>query len=165
MRYEEYEKNLQTYYDILKQDFTILLTSTIPTQKNLLKTLLWLNVTFLGAIFALWKLSASKAIICLSALPFAFSIAAIAILLLALYKGRQKAFAAPSLKTVTSLAGSEYERIQGLLDIIHSLEIAHNHNATIVQERANKLHLATRLTMLSGLFLSIGIIFFANTLC
>jgi len=98
----------------------------------------------------------------LLSLPFVFSSFAIAITLFALLKGRDKAFAHPRLETVTSLIGTSNEKIQFLLDLIRSYEIAIANNTNIVKQRAKNIHYATFFTILSGASIILVIILIAN---
>jgi hypothetical protein len=62
-QYKDYEENLKDYLDIVKDDLKILLTSTIPTQKNLMKTLLWVNMSILGFLIAIISKNSSNFIL------------------------------------------------------------------------------------------------------
>ena len=50
---KNYESNLKLSYDSIRKDYDIILTSVIPTQKNLIKTYLWLDTFILGICFFL----------------------------------------------------------------------------------------------------------------
>ncbi len=160
---ENYINNLKLYFETIKQDFNIILTSTIPTQKNLIKTLLWLNITFIATTLTILNLKSNSFFITLlTSLPFIFSTISISILLLALIKGRTKTFAHPKLEVITSLVNEPYEEIQGLLDLINSYKKAFDNNSQIVKNRANKMHTATIFTFFSGFSLFVVIIIIAN---
>lgn len=57
---KNYESNLKLSYDSIRKDYDIILTSIIQTQKNLIKTYLWLNTFILGICFFLCKRKADN---------------------------------------------------------------------------------------------------------
>lgn len=161
MEYENYEKNLKDYLEVLKDDFKILLTSTIPTQKNLMKTLLWINMTIIGFIIALIAKEKSTILLMLS-MPFVFSSIAILLILKSLTDGRIKSFASPEFKDITKHLNQDFERQRGIITLISSLKKAFESNAQIVKKRADKIHIAINLTITSSIILFFIIILIAN---
>ena len=66
---ESYEYNLKLYNESIRKDLDITLSS-IPAQKNLMKTILWLNSSIIG--LCLTALSKDIGLIYIS-MPFIFS--------------------------------------------------------------------------------------------
>jgi len=162
MSYENYEKNLKDYFEVLKDDFKILLTSTIPTQKNLMKTLLWINMTILGFLIALIAKESSTTIFLMLSIPFVFSFFAILLILKSLTDGRIKSFASPKFEDITKHLNQDFERQKGIITLISSLKKAFEANAQIVKKRADKIHTAINLTITSSIILFFIIILIAN---
>lgn len=161
MEYENYEKNLKDYLEVLKDDFKILLTSTIPTQKNLMKTLLWINMTIIGFVIALIAKEKSTILLMLS-IPFVFSSFAILLILKSLTDGRIKSFASPKFDDITKHLNQDFERQRGIITLITSLTKAFEANAQIVKKRADKIHTAINFTITSSIVLFFIIILIAN---
>jgi hypothetical protein len=154
-----YEHNLKLYFESKRKDLDIILTSTIPTQKNLMKTILWLNSSILA--FTITLLSKQVGIIFLS-IPFLFSFAAIFHILLSLKDGREKTFGTLALSEIEKIQQDENEKIQALYDMNTSLDKAFKANALLVEKRAQKIGTATGYTTLSVFFIFILIVFYVN---
>ena len=67
---ENYEHNLKLYNESIRKDLDITLTSTIPIQKNLMKTILWLNSSIIGLSIAILSKNIHIGYI---VIPFVFS--------------------------------------------------------------------------------------------
>ncbi len=157
------EHNHKLYYDCKRKDLDILLTSTIPTQKNLMKTLLWLNATILGLCLATLKEADNISIAISILIPFLLSFVAIFIVLLSLKSGRSKTFGAPSVEQIEKIEDNIWTKTQALVDINNSIIQAFDENSKIVQNRAKKISCATNLTILSMCTVFIAIVLYANT--
>lgn len=154
-----YEHNLKLYFDSKRKDLDILLSTTIPTQKSLMKTILWLNSSILAFILTL--LSRKVGIIFL-ALPFTFSFVAILLILFSLKDGRDKAFGTPLLSEIDKIPQDENERIQALYDINTCLDKAFKINIDAVKKRAAKIAKATNFTIYSTISICIMVIVYVN---
>lgn len=154
-----YEDNLRLYFESKRKDLDILLTSTIPTQKSLMKTILWLNTTILALVIA--SLSKSIGIIFLS-IPFVFSFLAIFNILKSLKDGREKTFGTFSLSHVNDLYSNDNAKIQGLYDMNNSLDIAFKNNADLVKKRAERIATATNYSIVSITTIFIMVILYVN---
>ncbi len=158
---ENYEHNLKLYNESIRKDLDITLTSIIPTQKNLMKTILWLNSSIIGLLIA----SLSKGIfIGYIAIPFIFSFLAILTILFALKDGRIKAFGTPNISDIQDIAQDENEKVMGLIQMNNSYKIAFDNNEKLIKKRAKKIALATNKTIVS--FISIPIlliVFYCNS--
>jgi protein-S-isoprenylcysteine O-methyltransferase Ste14 len=153
------EDNLKLYYDIAKQDFNIMLTSTIPTQKSLMKTILWVNVTILGASATVFNYTSFAFL-----LPsISFSTIAILLILVSLKYGRNKKFAHPAQKEMVDLPRDEFTRVMGLNRINKYLDNAIKHNSTIIVQRGQKLSYATNFSIASVVCLIVSFVFFINS--
>jgi uncharacterized membrane-anchored protein len=158
-QHKEYEENLKMYLDSIRKDLDIILTSTIPTQKNLMKTILWLNTSILALCIA--GLNSGISVLFYS-IPFALSISAILLILASLRDGRTKYFGGMTLEYVTSLYANDNQKMQGLYDLSKSIENAFEKNTQIVEKRSKKLSTSTNLTMISIICISLGIIIYVN---
>lgn len=156
---EAYEHNLKLYNDSIRKDLDILLTSTIPTQKNVMKTILWLNTS----VFALCIAALSKKIgIIYIAIPFFFSSFAIFIILLALKDGRIKSFGTPHIKDIENINQNKYEKTSGLITMNNSFTEARNTNMQLVEKRASKIALSINCTIISMSSIFILVVLFVN---
>ncbi|MCG3651947.1 hypothetical protein ACOTWK_05885 [Aliarcobacter butzleri] len=143
---EAYEHNLKLYNESVRKDLDITLTSTIPTQKNLMKTILWLNSSVIGLCLA--AVSKDFAIIYIS-MPFVFSYLAIITILYSLKDGRIKTLGTPSIKSIENITPNEYEKINGFITLNESYKKALDSNVELIQKRAIKIAFATNMTILS----------------
>lgn len=143
---EAYEYNLKLYNESIRKDLDLTLSSTIPTQKNLMKTVLWLNSSVIGLCLA--ALSKNIGVIYIS-MPFAFSFFGIMTILYSLKDGRIKTLGTPSIKSIENIKPDQYEKINGLITMNESFEKALNKNIELIQIRAKKIAFATNMTILS----------------
>lgn len=143
---EAYEYNLKLYNESVRKDLDITLSSTIPTQKNLMKTVLWLNSSVIGLCLA--AISKNIGIIYIS-MPFAFSFVGIMTILYSLKDGRTKTLGSPPIKSIEKINSNKYEKINGLITMNESFEKALNKNIELIEKRAKKIAFATNMTILS----------------
>lgn len=143
---EAYEYNLKLYNESVRKDLDITLSSTIPTQKNLMKTVLWLNSSVIGLCLA--AISKDIGIIYIS-MPFAFSFVGIMTILYSLKDGRTKTLGTPPIKSIENINSNKYEKINGLITMNESFEKALNSNIELIEKRAKKIAFATNMTILS----------------
>lgn len=144
----DYEHNLKLYNESIRKDLDIILTSMIPTQKNLMKTLLWLNSSIIGLILA----TMSKDInIIYVLIPFIFSFLAILIILLSLKDGRVKYLGSPSIKDIEniSITKAKNKKVLGLIAMNESIYHATERNFDSVKKRGAKIGKAITLTIIS----------------
>ncbi|RXJ90397.1 hypothetical protein CRV01_04355, partial [Arcobacter sp. CECT 8983] len=156
---DAFEDNLKLYFESKRKDLDILLTSTIPTQKNLMKTILWLNSSILA--FTITLLGKQVGIIFLS-IPFIFSFISIFHILFSLTDGRAKSFGTIPLENIKKIPQNKNERIQALYDMNTCIDIAFKNNSLIIKKRANKIGLATKYTIVSVTSIFFAIVFYVN---
>lgn len=134
---KNYESNLKLSYDSIRKDYDIILTSIIPTQKNLIKTYLWLNTFILGIcfFFAKEKLIKPFDLFVLSA-TLLLCVASIALLLFALYHNKEKQFIYFDPKTIANIKNDKWSYAQGLVNLIKDTKEAFDFNADIVKFRS-----------------------------
>lgn len=155
--YEAYEHNLKLYNDSIRKDLDITLTSIIPTQKNLMKTILWLNTSIIGlSIAALTK----DIFIGYLVVPFILSFFAILIILFALKDGRIKAFGTPFISDIENIEVGKNEKIMGLIQMNHSYKLAFENNEKLIKKRAQKIGWATNKTITAIISIPILLIIF-----
>jgi len=151
---EDYEYNLKLYNESIRKDLDIVLSSTIPTQKNLMKTLLWINSVVIGLLTSLIAYDLKSKIIILSlSIPYFFSFMAIIILLLSLKDGRVKAFGTPNISNFENIKPNKWAKSQGLTNINKSLKQAFDINSRIVAKRGKKIAQAINFTIASVIFI------------
>lgn len=142
---ENREKNLLLHYESVRKDLDIILTSTIPNQKNLMKTILWLNASILGAILTQYK--TLPCAICL--LPsIAFSFFSLLLILYSLKTGQVKSFGQANIDEIENFS-DEFERISGISFMMFATREAFEHNLNIIERRAKKISKATTFTLVS----------------
>ena len=158
---EAYEHNLKLYNESIRKDLDITLTSTIPTQKNLMKTILWLNSSIIGLSIA----TLSKDIfIGYIIIPFILSFIAILIILLSLKGGRDKTFGSPDLFTIENIKDDKDEKVNGLIEMNNSFKLAFDSNSKLINKRGSKISKSITATISSIITIPILIIVFTVNL-
>ena len=56
---EDYSTNQKLHYSAMENELTTIIRNTIPTQLNSLRTLMWVNIVFLGLAIQLKSISIS----------------------------------------------------------------------------------------------------------
>lgn len=156
---EAYEHNLKLYNESIRKDLDLTLGSMIPTQKNLMKTILWLNSSIIG--LCLTAMSKQTALIYIS-IPFLFSFFAIIIILFSLKDGRIKILGTPSIKSIENIKQNEYEKINGFITLNESYEKARNNNIELIKKRAEKIALSINMTICSIVSIFIVSVLYVN---
>ena len=160
---DNYEYNLKLYNESIRKDLDIILTSTIPTQKNLMKTLLWINSIIIGLLTTIITSNIKNKIIIISiSMPYLFSFLAIIILLLSLKDGRVKSFATPPMKIIEDIEWNKWTKIDALTKINKATKDAFDINSKIIITRGKKIAKATNFTILSIICIFIISIMYAN---
>lgn len=149
---ESYEYNLKLYNESIRKDLDISLTSTIPIQKNLMKTILWINTSIIGLVVLSFKEHFSDIFM---AIPFVLSLFSILIILVSLKDGRVKYFGSPKIEELNNLQEDEYMKYRGLLNLSQSYKIAFDNNIRIVKDRGGKIAIAINFTILSIISIAI----------
>lgn len=148
---ENREKNLKLHYEAMRKDLDIMLTSMIPTQKNLMKTIMWINAIILGLI--LNNFLEFKYAFCM--IPsFVFSSIAFILIIYSLKKGRSKTLGHIDISEIESISQNRFEAIIGLQRLISAIEKAIKSNSIIIEDRGKKISDSVNFTLAS-----IGLIF------
>ena len=155
---ESYEYNLKLYNESIRKDLDITLSS-IPAQKNLMKTILWLNSSIIG--LCLTALSKDIGLIYIS-MPFIFSFLGIITILYSLKDGRTKTLGSPSIEFIQNIKPDEYEKVNGLITMNESFEKALNNNIELIEKRAQKIAFSTNMTIISMISIFIISVFYVN---
>lgn len=156
---ENREKNLKLHYETLRKDLDITLSTMIPTQKNLMKTIMWVNAIILGLIVNNFQ----KLEYAFFMIPsFTFSGIAFGLILYSLKKGRSKTLGHIDTKEIENIDQNRFESIIGLQRIIVSTEKAINDNSEIIKSRGKKIADAINFTMLSVSLIFLYAIFLFN---
>ena len=160
---QDYEYNLKLYNESIRKDLDIILSFIIPTQKNLMKTLLWINSVVLGLLTSLIASNLESKIILMSiSIPYFCSFMAIIILLLSLKDGRVKAFGTPNINNFENIQPSIWAKSQGLTNINNSIKQAFEINSNIVAKRGKKIAQAINFTITSVIFIFLISIAYSN---
>ena len=155
-KFKNYEYNLKLYNESIRKDLDIVLTSMVPIQKNLMKTLLWLNSSIIALIITI-VLKNKDIYIIYIVIPFILSFLSILIILFSLKIGREKQLGTPPISVIEDIYQDKLEHINGLIKMSESFNNALNTNLNIIKLRGDKLSLSTNLTICS--FISIVILF------
>lgn len=157
---ENYEKNLKLSYDAIRKDYEITLTHIIPTQKNLIKTYLWLDSFILGICFLLLKEKSTTVIvlICLF-LTLVFCVVSMGYLLYALYHNKPKQFIFFEPKQIAKIKNDKWSHAQCLINAICATKEAFDFNSKIVEFRATHIRKGGKLLFLSFLFFALTTLF------
>ncbi|WNL11758.1 hypothetical protein [Aliarcobacter cryaerophilus] len=155
---ESYEYNLKLYNESIRKDLDITLSS-IPAQKNLMKTILWLNSSIIG--LCLTALSKDIGLIYIS-MPFIFSFLGIITILYSLKDGRTKTLGSPSIEFIQNIKPDEYEKVNGLITMNESFEKALNNNIELIEKRAQKIAFSTNMTIISMISIFIISVLYVN---
>lgn len=155
---ESYEYNLKLYNESIRKDLDITLSS-IPAQKNLMKTILWLNSSIIG--LCLTALSKNIGLIYIS-MPFIFSFLGIITILYSLKDGRTKTLGSPSIEFIQNIKPDEYEKVNGLITMNESFEKALNNNIELIEKRAQKIAFSTNMTIISMISIFIISVLYVN---
>lgn len=140
------EKNLKLHYEAMRKDLDITLSTMIPTQKNLMKTIMWVDAIILGLIVNNFQ----KLEYAFLMIPsFIFSGIAFGLILYSLKKGRSKTLGHIDTKEIESIDQNRFEAIIGLQKLIVATEKAINNNAEIIKNRGKKIADAINFTLLS----------------
>ena len=154
---ENYEHNLKLYNESIRKDLDITLTSTIPIQKNLMKTILWLNSSIIGLSIAILSKNIHIGYI---VIPFVFSFFSMLTILFALKDGRIKAFGTPDIKYIEEISPGENEKSMRLIQMNKSYKIAFDNNTALIKKRAKKIAWAINKTIASIIFIPIILVVF-----
>lgn len=150
---KNYESNLKLSYDSIRKDYDIILTSVIPTQKNLIKTYLWLDTFILGICFFFVKEKLITSFVLfelfITLLPCVISMG---ILLFALYHNKEKQFIYFEPKTIANIKNDKWSYAQGLINCIKGTKEAFDFNSKIVSFRASLIRRGAAFLFLSFLF-------------
>lgn len=162
MEESNYEKNLLLNFNAITKDIEMIITSVIPTQKNLIQMFLWLNTTLIGVMFVMYdKYGLFLAVKGTLVISFAFSSIAAAIAIDALSGGKMKTFTHIPIAVMPELSG-KYEHVHGLNKMTEAAMDAYQKNSAIVSKRAKSLSGALLFTKLSSIFLLIAMVLVLN---
>jgi hypothetical protein len=160
---DSYEHNLKLYNESIRKDLDVILSSTIPTQKNLMKTLLWINSIIIGLLTTIITSNIKNKIILISlSMPYLFSFSAIIILLLSLKDGRVKAFATPTIESIENIKWDKWIKSNALSKMNKATKEAFDTNSKIITLRGKKIAQATNFTITSIISIFIISIIYAN---
>lgn len=128
--YENYEKNLKLQLESSRKDLDIMLTSIIPNQLTLVKTYLWLNISLIGGLAAIFAatiktLSLQSCLIWFIFLTFLLTFIACALVvyfaLRAIHETRKRSFPQDMSEEMGKIAMDTLEHINGLLIVMRSI--------------------------------------------
>lgn len=153
------ERTLTLQYESLRKDFDVILTSMIPTQKNLMKTIMWINVTIIGLVVSQHDVFLYKSWLLV---PLSFSTFAFLLILWSLKTGRMKMLAQMDTQEIHSIESDKFEVIYGLIKLIETIEVATKNNMEIIISRGKSISHATNFTLASTIFSIVFVIIQIN---
>lgn len=161
MNNDNYEKNLKLNYEAVRKDLDILLSHTIPMQKNLIKTYLWVNFLLLGYIMhQISQVHISTILFGLLILIWVLSLISIYCSLRALTFGQEKFFGHIDISIMGKIKEDQYEHINGLNKMLEATKSAFDQNARIISKRAQYISYSLRYTLSSlGIIFLYGVIY------
>lgn len=143
---ENREKNLKLHYEAMRKDLDITLSTMIPTQKNLMKTIMWVNAIILGFIVKYFQDIECAYFMIPS---FVFSAIAFGMILSSLKKGRSKTLGYIDTKEIENIKQDRFEGIIGLQKLIVATEKAIQNNSFIIEKRGKNIADAINFTLFS----------------
>lgn len=146
---EAYEHNLLIQFNSRRKDLDILLTTVMPGQINHIKTILWVNILFIGIGAKLFEhIDFLDAYL----ISYLFSLSSILILLYSLISHRSIFLGGmKDIATMSHIRDDEYIKVNGIIKALEATCSAENKNVAIIKHYASALYNSTVLTILSFL--------------
>ncbi len=153
---EIYEKNLQSWYESLRRTLDTQLSSSMPHQVGTIKTILWVNLLFLGLGFQVMKDRPFVWDDLFLLLPVAASVFA---LLTALIFHRHKWYGdRGDIDFPHTLYDSKFPRTDLLSALLKDAKTAVDGNSKIMRSIARHMHFSLWSTLLAGVGLAVLVI-------
>ncbi|MGB3751090.1 MAG: hypothetical protein WA945_05940 [Arcobacteraceae bacterium] len=151
---ENYEHNLKLYYEAKRKELDIILSNSMPTQMNNIKTLLWMNFLLIGLMFQFIKKFPIPDIVIGF---FILSLCAIICVLMAILSNRTKSYGTlDSYEHISEYVNNKWTKSQFFIDMIDSVIYSIKHNRKILHNKSKLMHLSTWFTLLAILFIIIA---------
>ncbi len=164
--FADYEHNLRLHYEAKRKDLDIILSSSIPAQFSIIKTLIWINLVMFGLVATFFKPQIQQAFNCFQIFIY--------LLLCLILAGAILGIFALLIRN-KPLYGSIYEqslmyrvkdgndaKSMALLTYIKYVSLASRYNLLLLRKRAKYMRIATITTAFSAigiLLLIIGLNF------
>ncbi|MGP1484875.1 MAG: hypothetical protein ACTTJC_02050 [Campylobacter sp.] len=155
---KNYENNLKVSYEAIRKDYDIAITSLIPTQKNLIRTYLWLDLLLLGFCFTIARDSTNVCLSVLISITSILCVISIVIFISALYYHQKKSIVNIDIQEIADIQDNEYSHAQGLINLIHKTQTSYDKNISIIEYRAKYIRWATRILIVAVLFFASSVI-------
>ena len=152
----DYEHNLRLHLDSKRKDLDILLTSVMPGQVNHIKTIVWINLIYMGIAFKLFDEIVFHTVYLVS---YAFSAIAVIIVLSSLLQKRYIRLAGiDDMNRMAKIEDGKYAKVHGLNVVLSSTCRANERNKVVTTHYSKYLFYGTLCTFMS--FVSFGLIWF-----
>lgn len=149
---ESFEHNLKIHYDAMQNELNTIIRNTIPSQLNIIKTIMWINVIFLGVSLNLKNINITFYILLILILATLFISFYIMIIGRAILYGNSQRIA-----LMKDIKDNKWTKTNGIYWMMYNTQRAIRYNAKIIIVRSKFIKYALILTCAS--LLSIGVLF------
>ena len=152
-RLETYEKNLQSWYDSARKTLDIQLSTSMPQQVGTIKTILWVNLLFLGLGLQIMKERAFAYGDLVLFVPVGFSVS---LLLFAMILHRKKWYGDnDDVDLPYKYYDEKFARAQLLSTLLRDACKAVDENRKIMSSIARYMHISLWSTLMAGVGLAV----------
>lgn len=149
---ESFEHNLKIHHDAMQNELNTIIRNTIPSQLNVIKTIMWINVIFLGVSLNLKNINITFYILLILKLATLFISFYIMIIGRAILYGNSQRIA-----LMKDIKDNKWTKTNGIYLMMYNTQRAIRYNAKIIIVRSKFIKYALILTCAS--LLSIGVLF------
>lgn len=149
---ESFEHNLKIHYDAMQNELNTIIRNTIPSQLNVIKTIMWINVIFLGISLNLKNVNLTFYVLLFLILVSLFISFYIMIIGRAILYGNSQRIA-----LMKDIKDNKWAKTTGFYWMMHNTQRAIRYNAKIIIVRSRFIKYNLILTSLS--LFSIGVLF------
>lgn len=149
---ESFEYNLKIHHDAMQNELNTIIRNTMPSQLNVIKTIMWINVIFLGISLNLKNINLTFYILLFLILVTLFMSFYIMIIGRAILYGNSQRIA-----LMKDIKDNKWAKITGFYWMMHNTQRAIRYNAKIIIVRSRFIKYNLILTCLS--LFSIGVLF------
>lgn len=143
----DYEDNLKLHYEARRKDLDIQLSSSMPQQLNIIKTILWINLLLLGVSVQFLKGASFHWAHLVFYVPVSISVF---LMLAALLQRRVKWYGAyEDIDLAHNLYGDKYAKSDMIGTMLQNAQKAYEGNRTIMRDLSKYMHGALWTTLLS----------------
>ncbi len=143
----DYEDNLKLHYEAVRKELDILIGSTMPHQFNVIKTLLWLNIVFIGISIKIMEDGAS---LWFTVPFFIVSAGSIFSSLIGMRSGRYVHYGVPGkVSFMSKTPDGRWAKSNGLVSMLYEAQRAVRYNGINIIRRSKLIRQSSGLTLLT----------------